>query len=170
MPALNSDHLLEQADELIGRPAGGGAARQVDLKRAISAAYYAIFHAVAAAAADDFVGKSQRHTPQYALAYRSIDHKSVRTLCEDIIKTTLPGKYSKYLPTGGFGPDLVALATAVVDLQEKRLSADYDPLFRVRTSDATLAIGTGRAALIRFRNATRARRKAFLSLLLFSPR
>ncbi|MFQ5774728.1 MAG: hypothetical protein ACE5GS_09440 [Kiloniellaceae bacterium] len=79
-------------------------------------------------------------------------------------------KYSKYAPKGGFGSDLIALANAAVDLHEKRHLADYDPLFRVNTSDAVLAVATARTALSRFSNANRASRKAFLSLLVFSPR
>jgi hypothetical protein len=127
-----------------------------------------VFHAVVTEAADDLIGRTQRQSPRYELAYRSIDHRSLRTLCEDVKKATLPA--TKYAPTGGFGPDLIAAATAIVDLQEKRLLADYDPLFRVLMSDAVLAVATGRTALVRFRNAPSARRKAFLSLLIFSPR
>jgi hypothetical protein len=169
MPVLNPDHLIDQADRLIAPP-GGGAPRQADLRRAISTAYYGVFHAIVTEAADDFAGRTQRHTPRYPLVYRSVDHASLRKLCEDIIKTTLPSKYSKYEPAGGFGPDLIALSTAVVELQEKRHSADYDPLFRVRTADAMLAVSTARTALMQLRTAQRTRRKAFLSLLLFSPR
>ena len=127
MAVLNPDHLLEQADGLIVPP-GGGAPRQADLRRAISNAYYAVFHAVVTQAADELVGKTNRTTPRYALVYRSIDHSSLRKVCENVDKKTLPQKYSKYSPKGGFGPDLTALANAVVDLQEKRHSADYDPL------------------------------------------
>jgi hypothetical protein len=47
-----------------------------------------------------------------------------------VIKNPLPTKYSKYEPAGGFGQDLIALATAVIDLQEQRHLADYDPLSR----------------------------------------
>jgi hypothetical protein len=169
MPVVNPDHLFEQADRLMSPP-GGGAPRQADLRRAISSAYYGVFHAVVTEAADEFAGKSNRRTPQYELAYRSIDHRSLRALCADITKPKLPKRYSKYEPTGGFGPDLSLVATAVIDLQEKRLAADYDPLLRVRTSDAALAVATGRTALIRFRKANRTRRRAFLSLLVFSPR
>ena len=168
MPVLNPDHLLEQADRLMA-PRGGGVPRQADLRRAISNAY-GVFHAVVTEAADDFVGRTQRRTPRYGLVYRSIDHRSLRKLCEDVKKTKLPEKYSKYEPVGGFGADLIALATAVVDLQEKRHLADYDPHFRVEMSDAVLAVATGRTALDRFRSANRMRRKAFLSLLVFSPR
>ncbi len=168
MAVVNPDHLLDQAERLI-TPPGGGAPRQADLRRAISSAYYAVFHAVLTEAADDFVGKTHRATSRYALVYRSVDHTSLRKLCEHI-KTSLPPKYTKHSPSGGFGADLIALATAVVDLQEKRHLADYDPLFSVRTSDAVLAAATARTALTRFRNANRVSRKAFLSLLVFSPR
>ena len=74
------------------------------------------------------------------------------------------------MPKGGIGPDLMALAAAVVDLQEKRHSADYDPLFHVSTSDATFAVQAARTALARFRNVTHGPRKLFLSLLSFPPR
>jgi hypothetical protein len=169
MPILNPDHLLQQADRLIA-PVGGGAPRQADLRRAISAAYYSIFHAVATDAADSFAGKTQRQSPRYALVYRSIEHRSLRGICEDVIKPTPPVRYLRYLPAGGFGPDIEALATAVVDLQEKRHAADYDPLFRASTAEAIVAVQTGRNALSRLRNANPTRRKAFLSLVVFSPR
>jgi hypothetical protein len=129
-----------------------------------------VFHAALTEAADTFIGRAHRTSPRYALAYRSIDHGSLQRLCEDVTKTTPPKKYSKYVPKGGFGSDLIALATAVVDLREKRHLADYDPLFRVRMSDAVLAVATGRTALIRFRNANRTKRRDFLALLVFSPR
>jgi hypothetical protein len=168
MAVLNPDHLLDQADRLSTQPAGG-APRQADLRRAISTAYYALFHAVLTDVADGFVGRNQRHTPRYALVYRSVDHKALRKLCEDLVKATPPQRYSGHMPRGGFGPDLTALANAVLDLQEKRHLADYDPLFRARTLDSALAVATARAALLRFRAATRTQRKAFLSLLVFPP-
>lgn len=117
MPLLNPEHLLEQADRLL-TPPSGGAPRQADLRRAISNAYYALFHTIAAEAADDFAGRTQRHTPRYALVYRSINHGALRKLCEDVVKTKLPNKYASYEPSGSFGADLIALATAVNDLQD----------------------------------------------------
>jgi hypothetical protein len=169
MAVLNPDHLLEQADRLIA-PAGAGAPRQADLRRAISTAYYGVFHAIATEAADSFAGRTQRQSPRYALVYRSIDHRSLRGICEDVIKPNVPAKYIHYLPAGGFGPDIVALATAVIDLQEKRHAADYDPLLRVGTAEAILAVETGRTAVGRLRHANQVRRRAFLSLVVFSPR
>jgi hypothetical protein len=169
MPVLNPDHLLDQADRLTAT-LGVGPPRQADLRRAISSSYYALFHSVLIEAADEFIGRTKRDTSRYALVYRSVTHRSLRALCEDVAKSKMPNKYDIYVPRGGFDADLRSLATAVVDLQEKRHLADYDPMYRVRTSDAVLAVATGRAALSRFRRATRAQRRAFVSLLLFSPR
>ncbi|MEX1108215.1 MAG: hypothetical protein WEC00_04825 [Dongiaceae bacterium] len=170
MPALNPDHLLDQAHRLTAAAGGIGAPRQADLRRAISTAYYALFHAILTEAADDFVGKTQRHMPRYTLLYRSIDHKTLRVVCEDVAKPMMPAKYATFQPAGGFSLDIKAFATALFDLQEKRHTADYDPRFRVRTSDTVLAVATGRNALVRLRRATVAQRRAFVSLLVFPPR
>jgi hypothetical protein len=60
-------------------------------------------------------------------------------------------------------------AFAVVDLQAKRHSADYDPTIRLSLSDTRMAIRTSRRALTLFRMVPRERR-IFLMLLLFPPR
>jgi hypothetical protein len=118
---LNPSHLFEQANKLVAIQVGPP--RQVDIRRAISAAYYATFHA------------------------------------------TMP-----HAPSNGFGLDITAFAAAVVELQEKRHAADYDVMIRMNKSDAVLAISTAKAALRRFNKASKARRLAYLSVLLFPPR
>ena len=165
---IDPQHLLEQADKLVGS-ASQGRPRGVDLRRAISAAYYAIFHFTIAAAADSVVPASKRSAPQYTRIYRGIDHRSLRELCKAISGTNL-GKYATHAPPTGFGPNIRDFATAVVDLLEKRHSADYDPQFRVTKSDALLTISTARAALSRFDLALASEKEVFLSLLLFPPR
>jgi hypothetical protein len=169
MAVLNPEHLLDQADRL-ATPIAGGAPRQADLRRAISTAYYAVFHGILIAAADDFIGRSLRASERYALLYRSVDHRVLRALCEDIPKSTLPPKYAPYSPIGGFDSDIVAVASAVVELQEKRHAADYDPRLFVSASDASLAVSTARIALARLKSASGNSRKAFLTLVVFSPR
>jgi hypothetical protein len=74
---MNPEHLFEQADKLIQAPAAGRP-RQVDLRRGVSAAYYALFHAILAAAADLVVGTTNQSTVLYELVYRSIDHRALR--------------------------------------------------------------------------------------------
>jgi hypothetical protein len=85
-------------------------------------------------------------------------------------KSTLPAKYAPYEPNNGFGPRLKAFAAAVVDLQEKRHTADYDPLIRIKSSDALAVISTARSAVRRFSRVGSRRRNAFLCLLVFPPR
>ena len=168
MAILNPDHLFEQASKLIS--ARAGRPRQADIRRAISAAYYAIFHATITGAVDQFVGVTNRDRSRYGLVYRSVSHAWLRDLCKEVQKPTLSSRFKPYAPSAGFGSNITAFAAAVVELQEKRHSADYDVMIRVNRSDAALAIATARAALKRFGKASRTRRLAFLSLLLFQPR
>ena len=72
---MNPDHLLDQANLLI-QASVAGAPRQVDLRRAISTAYYALFHFAMSAAADMAVSKAaRRNNPDgHARAYQSINH------------------------------------------------------------------------------------------------
>ena len=88
---MNPEHLFEQAESLIQAPAAGRP-RQVDLRRAISAAYYALFHAILAAAADLVIGTTRRSTVLYELVYRSIDHRALKDLCTESNKTDLNEK------------------------------------------------------------------------------
>lgn len=69
MAILNPEHLFEQAEKLV-IPPSAGPPRQVDVRRAVSASYYGVFHAAAAAEADHFVGVTKRSTSQYGLVYR----------------------------------------------------------------------------------------------------
>ena len=166
---LNPQHLFEQAEELI-QPPSAGPPRQVNIRRAISAAYYGLFHATLAAAADQFVGVTKRNTGQYGLVYRSVDHRALRQLCEEVQKASLSTRYRPYEPSNGFGLNIQAFATTVVELQEKRHAADYNPMLRIKTIDADLAIKTAHAALLRFGAAAPEPRETFLTLLLFPPR
>ena len=169
MPVVNPEHLLDQAEKLL-KKTGAGAIRQTDLRRAISNAYYAVFHTVLIAAADDFAGATKRQSSRYALIYRSVGHSHLKKLCADVAKDTLPAKYSHYAPISGFDDGIKAFATAVRGLQEQRHLADYDPLAKIRLSDAILAVATSRSAIGRLKDSDRDKRKAFLSLVVFDPR
>jgi uncharacterized protein (UPF0332 family) len=165
---LNPEHLLEQAERLI-EPPPAGPPRQVDIRRAISSAYYAVFHATLAAAADEFIGV-MRTDRRYGLVYRSIDHRAFAELCTEASRSRPTARYARYSPEAGFVENIQAFASTALELQEKRHSADYDPTIRVRTADAKLAIGAARSALRRYGEASENLRKSFLALLLFRPR
>jgi len=169
MSILNPEHLFAQSERLI-QQRSSGPPRQVDTRRAISAAYYGIFHATAIAAADLFVGRALRGLPRYNLVYRGINHRDLSDLCKTVMATTLKAKYLQYCPPGGFGDDMKGFAAAVVELQEKRHSADYDPAGRVVTRDAQYALSMARRAAHQFDATAPGEREIFLTLLLFPPR
>jgi hypothetical protein len=160
---------LKQADKLIAS-SSPGPPRQVDLRRAISSAYYSVFHAVVTAAADQFVGVSKRSTALYGLVYRSVDHGWLRTLCTELKKPVLASGFQPYVSATEFGNDIVALPSLILLLQQKRHRADYDPVIRVPRSEAVLAVSLARTALTHLRSATAVNREAFATLLLFPPR
>jgi uncharacterized protein (UPF0332 family) len=165
----NPEHLLQQAEKLIGTVAPGQP-RQVDMRRAISTAYYALFHATLTEAADNVIGARNRNTERYGLVYRSVNHDALRKLCEEVQKLKLTDKYRRFEPIGGFAPGIRAFAAAVIELQHKRHSADYDPLIRLSRTEARLVISGGRTALSRFKAASDEQRQIFANLLLFTPR
>jgi len=169
MTVLSPDHLLQQAERLAARPPAG-VSRQVDLRRAISSAYYGLFHFTLTCLADEFVGVMQRATSRYALVYRSVDHRVLKDLCLEIQRPTPSRKFVPYFPAGGFGPELGSFAASAFELYEKRNRADYDPGPRFRSLDAQLAITTARDALERFGQAKLDIRRVFLTLLLCPPR
>jgi hypothetical protein len=116
------------------------------------------------------MGQNNRSKPGYGLIYRSIDHSRLRDFCKDLQKSTLPDKYKRYSPPAGFGADIKAFATAIVELQERRHTADYDPMVQMKQSDAILLTKTARAALARFQADNSDERETFLTLVLFEPR
>jgi len=104
------DDLLDIATHLAqlekGKP------RQTSLRRAISSAYYALFHALAALCANQLVGFS-RPWDVYAPIYRTLDHGRAK----DILKRI----------SGQRGPQIAAIGQTFILLQERRHTADYDP-------------------------------------------
>jgi uncharacterized protein (UPF0332 family) len=164
---LNPEHLFEQALRLTEAPAGRP--RQADLKRAISAAYYGLFHIAITAGTEVLIGANHQD-PLYGLIYRSVDHRRLRELCEEVIKPKPSTKYAPYLPSSGIGPDLIAFATAVKQLQEERHTADYDPSASISRSNALASIATAQSAVRRFKAADANAQAAFLCLLFFQPR
>lgn len=166
---INPEHLFVQADALLLR-LGRGSLRQADLRRAVSNAFYGLFHTILIAAADEVAGRRMRGEPLWSLAYRSISHQRLKSVCTDLRAQTLKPKIKPYEPVGGFGNHLAAIAGAVVELQDRRHVADYDPSASLLRLDARTALQTARSAVDRLSRLTENQRKAFLFLILFEPR
>ena len=156
-------------NELLGRASTLAAgATQADLRRAISDAYYAVFHAFATAAADMVCGGSAGRSSQgYSLVYRSIDHKTLRSLCAQLSQTN-PQNVA-VVPSVGLG-NISNLAGLVVNLQGQRLLADYEPSETYTDVRAKAAISDATQILAWFNACVDEQQKAFLTMLLFRQR
>ena len=130
---MKPDHLLQMAiglaDANTGRP------RRADLCRAVSTAYYAMFHCLSRTCADSLAGRSRSvgNRAMWRRVYRALEHRQARTRCEN-----LPPAF----------PDSVReFAKAFAALQSSRHYSDYDPDYPVRKSNATAAINDARTAI-----------------------
>lgn len=101
--------LLEAADKLVAERPRSSAFK----RRAVSTAYYAVFHALAKLCAESLLPSGDRHEEEYARVYRALDHGSLKT---------------------AFGKDPLKdnetfrkIGDLVVPLQSERHRADYLP-------------------------------------------
>ena len=94
-----------------GRPA------QADLRKAVSAAYYAVFYALCRNSADCFIGasESERSERAWRQAFRALDHGFAKRQCRN------------RQVIAGFPPEIRRFASSFIWLQERRHAADYDP-------------------------------------------
>jgi hypothetical protein len=148
------ERLFEQADALIS-----GYKNETDLRRAISTAYYGVFHFILRHVADAVAGFGNRSTNLYSMVYRSIEHKPLRDLC-----VTMGSKVKSYAPIGGFGP-VIRFANLVQQLYEQRVLADYVPVHSFDVIRSQAIVGYGREAVAYFNAATPEQRSAFIALL-----
>ena len=142
---------------------------QTDLRRAMSAAYYGVFHFILTAAADMAIQDPSRSSVEYSLAYRSIDHKRFKALCSKLKGSRPSNDILPYAPDGSFG-EVADFARLAGNLVELRNFADYDPSRDSTLDDVRTAISEARQAVEKFLKASAEQRKAFLTLLLFTPR
>lgn len=127
------DDLLDSALRTVdGRIA---APTEADLRRAVSTAYYALFHLLIDEATQRLVSVPVIR-PRVA---RTFEHKLMRAVCADY-KTLKPDAGGSYIgPSGDIVPKLlVEFATTFVSLHEARQIADYD-LSRVVTYNSASA-------------------------------
>jgi hypothetical protein len=158
LPPPDPEHLFQQANDLASKPSG----RDADLRRAISTAYYGLFHFALTATADLVVGIGNRSTERYKLVYRSIDHSRLRAVCQQCMPPK-PGKPQQPLPAmPPGGPGLLAKFAAIaINLQEQRIDADYDPMHSLTPGGVKVTISNARQAIVWFQTATKGSRRRF---------
>ncbi|WP_375455556.1 hypothetical protein [uncultured Methylobacterium sp.] len=110
--------------------------RQAAFRRAVSGAYYAVFHALCAVCADEMVGwsKTGTHDP----IYRTVDHRTARN------RLLSPR-------AAAIKMDLKRVGLLFAHLQDQRHAADYSPpspLFSQRQVDSLIDQAREAIALI----------------------
>jgi uncharacterized protein (UPF0332 family) len=150
--------LLDTAHDLVnlrsGRP------KQGHLRRSISSAYYAMFHALARCCADLLIGGSgsKRSKPAWSQVYRALDHGTARSACAN---ETMIAKFPR---------EIQDFSDAFVQLQSKRHQADYDPDATMHKSVVLADIASVETVIKELSNVPLKHRRAFAAWVMFKKR
>lgn len=159
--------LLEQARHLARRDRRRP--RQVNLRRAVSAAYYALFHLLTEAATRSICAR--RTESLEPVIRRTFEHRAMRRVCEQFARGTPPPHWDR--ATAAVPDTLRRIARTFVDMQGNRHEADYDFSQKYTRSDVDNMIQQCEQALARWQKLRRADRPvtdSFLLALLFGGR
>jgi hypothetical protein len=159
-----AEDLFEQADHLASwdprRP------KQASLRRAISTAYYSLFHLLCGEATAALVSGEEFRT----LLARAFSHTDMKKACRPFAAGHLPdhllGIAGTIVP-----PDLQRVAKTFIDLQEARHEADYNLGRAYNRPDIMSLLQTTREAFDAWRRVrSEAAAKVFLVSLLIGDR
>ena len=150
--------------------AGAGPPSEAQLRRAVSTAYYALFHALLGAGATRFMGPGQQARPGYALLYRGYQHGRMRRVCQDLDVAALRPAVARQLGRSQVGPAMRRVAAAFVALQDARHASDYDPAARFDVADVTAALTEAEDAIAAFTAIPPEDQADILALMLVDPR
>jgi uncharacterized protein (UPF0332 family) len=140
------DQLLEQAQHLVQRDRKRP--RQASLRRAISAAYYALFHCLVASATAELVGTNKDRRALRTMLARSYTHTGMAKVCQAFACAGTPPKHLKpVFDQEKPSAEIQSVATAFRELQEAREEADYNPYHMVSRTEAELLVEQARDAL-----------------------
>ena len=152
---MNPHELMEVARVLA--ESGHAPPTQARLRRAVSTAYYAMFHCLAASAADLFIGTVRN--PAWHRTYRALEHGRARSACRQ-------AQTMREFPA-----EIRDFAKVFVELQKARQEADYAlDMDAYRKSDVLRRIASAEQATSRFEQADVAARRAFAAHVLFRQR
>jgi uncharacterized protein (UPF0332 family) len=138
-----AEDLLEQADHLATYE--GPCSSQAGLRRAVSTAYYALFHLLLEDASQRWQGSWEARTG----VERGFQHGSMKNISVQFCK---PAWLDWHGNQQQVPPELQYVARVFVDLQEDRLTADYDNHERWSLTEVQEALVAARAAFEKWRS------------------
>jgi hypothetical protein len=142
--------------------------RQVNLRRSVSSAYYALFHALVDETCRLMLGARHQEAPYRYVLGRAFMHGTMKQACMAFAGGSLKATVAKGLPASCVIPvEIRAVADAFVNLQQWRHLADYDRSDRFLRSDALALVGQAEKAVNALIGlASSSERNFFLSCLL----
>ena len=141
------------------------------LRRAVSTAYYALFHKVLRTGADRFMGVGAQRSGGFKLLYRGFNHGQMRKVCIELDKATLSPSFQVKLGRTIVSQEMRDFATGFIQLQDARHRADYDPSptpFSI--SDSNDLIDVANDAMAKFDQAGADERVDVLAMMLVNSR
>ena len=146
--------LIETARRLA--ESNGAQPTQADLRRAVSTAYYALFHCLAGTGADLLTGSSE--SPEWHQVYRALEHGKARSACQQqgVMRT---------FPMG-----IRAFGDTFIDLQKVRQLADYAHGGEYSGPEVLALINAAEDAIGKFERADAQDRRRFAVHVLFKRR
>ena len=134
---IDSQELIATCYKLVSQ-AGTATPSEADLRRAISTAYYAVFHTLAASNADLVAGtpQSELSSQAWERVYRRLDHgRAQNNLRTVLVLLSQSGEH---------------FARTFIDLQGLRQEADYNPNAVITHSDTVNSIELAESAIAAF--------------------
>ena len=154
-------HLAYERDQSPGRPSNAR------LRRSVSSAYYALFHAIALAVVEHVL--PQGGLDERLGLTRSIDHSAIAQVCQLMVgEIRAPEHAEATVLQARASQDVMDIATIFPQLQEARFGADYDHHWEITKAAALSWVQLSRAAIERLGRLTSARSaevQAFLGLI-----
>lgn len=115
--------LLAQARHLAGKEPKRP--KQASLRRAVSAAYYSLFHLLVSEAASSMLRGGERSDIRLVFR-RAFVHAHMKGVAKSFAGGTVPDAWQAPMGEAPVSADLRQVASAFVNLQEARHEADYD--------------------------------------------
>ena len=156
--AISWHNLINAGRDLLNPQRNGDPPTDEHVRRAISSAYYALFHALASSNADALIGPPQdrRTAEAWTRVNRSLNHGPA----EQVLRRHRQE----------FSPGSQIFADTFSDLQNQRHSADYDPNAIFTGNQPTIWLAVAEVAIIDYLQVDRSERAYIAALTLIRRR
>lgn len=129
--------------------------KQVNLRRAVSSAYYAVFHFLVEEACCIQFSTQHAQAPFRNVLARAFTHSVMKAACIGFSGGTLKDAIIKGLPRDGAGKypidkAIKEIAQTFAELQQKRHFADYDRSERFKRADVLILIERAKDRIAKF--------------------